>query len=791
MNWLRIPGLKLKSVSALDDMYVDEEGKHIIFRQIGGRTVPIRTDAEGYASWLSQQGVDIDPADQKTLRELEKQLDVFDQARTAGGPELQEEYQKAFVKQLKQQQQLVQKYYQQALQNQAKKKETTPEKLQEAKKQTYEENKESLVDRKQLDDRGWGSYIQGFTDKLIQNANAKPDDKLYHALRAVDLVLMKSIARAKEGVEPSKLDMIDLINEELQDLTTFKELYGTRYVEMAKAEGFDPSLFLANMHSGLQILKDNIEQGTAGGKDLSDSFNAIYRKTHDDFNQEKEDNFRELSEGMTLGTGVEKLPTELPETMGSKEASALKHFYKKSKGSPLNGSHKVALHSLGRIFDSIPDDEKVRAAIELSDQQKGLHAVHKESYKNAYRMSEGFGMDLGMDEALDQMLREAVKASYGTTTDKIIAMKRIAQTLGTLDGLFLVKRDNKGFQSHVLRWQQSSVNAGRAKGEGPDLVSQVIDENNRKANTYSNRVLKIPHQDVPSKPKKPDLTNLEGSDEPAKQSPVEKKKGEVYPGYTAREGKIYSSDGYSVEVVGKQWNVYTPEGDKIGVVAVNTVKPSEIERAKEAAFSGVNDVINNHKKSQTSLEQDEEAQRSTPEFPAFDFKAQLSDSERKVIESINPDEFEISTITPGTTYRVSQGGKSLDLIHAKDKLLIGYKDEATGGMHVEDATPEAVQKYFSAQEEEAPDEDEEPQQERLEDKPYEGDQKGTVSNYFRENELKELIEVVGADNLGWKHFRDDSYQVKLPQEAYNDYIAYKDAQSLEKKSVTNRVYNFK
>lgn len=782
MNF-RLPNFTFKAINPSDDVYVDEQGRHIIFRTINGQVVPIKTDSDGYASWLKNQGIDLDPADQKTLRQLDRQLEVFDQARQAGGPELQQQYQKAFEKQLKDRQKLVKEYYQQALQSQAEKQNVSPEKLQKQKEQRYEQNKERAVNRSELEDRGWNSYIKSYTNNLIKDTNADPKDKLFYVFQAFDLISMKALDRARNGIPPSQVEIEDLIDQELNNLEKFGDLYDSRYKQVAEEYGVDPVMFLGNIQPALKILKDNFSQNTAGAQELEAGFDSLYRKMHDDFHPQKEEDFLSLGEGTVAGLGIGKIPEDLPQTFGTTEAASLKDLYSRSrKGSPINKTHNVTLHTLSRLFDSIPQEDRVRAAVELSDTKSGLHAVHKSAYKDSFKLYEGFGMDIGTEENLENILREAVRAAEGTTTDKITAMKRIAHHLGVSDGLNLLRRgDTKGYQSFVQRWNQCSVNAGRAKGEGPDLLDQILDSESREANIYPNNVLKIPHENIRKPEEK--TPELEGVPKKEEQKPA-LGKNEVYPGFFSREGRIYSSDDYSIEIEGQNWNVYSPDNDKIGTVKVPKVGSDQIDRVKEQSFGQVNDIIANHKTSTTLIEEDRAEAEEVREFSPFDFKSELTDEEQSLLTSLNPKSYNIRAVIPGSAYRISQGDKYLDLVYAKDKLVATRPSEG-GGLESFAPTQESIQAYFSPKEK-----TKEKSGPKFEDKQYTGTSENLQSSYYRENELEDLINFLGEDDLGWKHFRGDSYRVSIPKDKYNEYVAYKDAQNIEK-SASNQIPTFK
>ena len=766
---LKIPNFTFKAINPSDDVYVDEQGRHIIFRTINGQVVPIRTDSEGYASWLKNQGIDIDPADQKTLRELDKQLDVFDRAREAGGPELQEEYQKAFEKQLKNREKIVRQYYQQALQNQAERQNTTPENLQEQKQKTYQEHKDKTISRTSLEDRGWSSYVKQYVNTMIEESGATPDEMIYFVFQAFDLIGMKAIEKAKEGVSPSQVDIEELISDELETSSGFNKLYNSRYKEIAEEKGFDSSLYLSNMRKSLRILQDNFSKNTEGAKELESGFDSMYRKMHDDFNPSLEEEFEEIPSSAASIASPGSIPEDLPANFSSSEASALKGFYSRMKrGSVLNKTHNIALHSLSRLFESLPEEDKISAVVDITDSNSGLHRIHNSSYKLAYTNLHGLGIDVDPEESLDQILRISAKAGSGNTTDKINAMKKIAQVLGSLDGAQLARTDDKGYQSHASRWGNTSMYAGRAKGDGPDLYEQILDEQNRAANIYPNSILKIPHGEQKTQPEKtPDTEELPQKEKPSLG------KNEVHPGFFSREGTIYNKDGYYIEIDGSNWSVFNPDNEKIGVVSVSKAQtPSDLEKVKDKAFRNVQSVIDNHERDQRTLEEDV----STPSvFTPFDFDVDLTESEQSILDGINPGEYDISVITPGRIYRVSQGDKSLDIVYSKDKLLFAEKME-DGGLNTYEPTESSIQDFFGAEQNEettnVPTEDRQPST------PEESTQRNRnvmLWNTSKED-FQKLINSFDYEDTGifWTYNpNNETYAVSLPKNVRDEFTSTK------------------
>jgi len=686
MSILKIPNFSLKAINPVDDVYVDEEGRHIMFRTINGRVTPIRTDSNGYASWLQKQGIDIDPADQTTLDQLDRQLEVFDRAREAGGPELQQQYQQAFEEQLKQREQLVKQYYQQALENQAASQNTTAEKLQQQKKKKYQENKEKEVSRTELPDRGWGSYLRKYAEQIVERYDTQPTDANFYNIYAFDALLMKALDLAQDGVPPSEINIMNLINSELGGNSEFSSLYETRYKEIAEDQGFDPKMFLANYFKSMQTMKKIFSGGGDVADDLETAFTSMYEKMYTDFNPEMEEEYGDLTGGFTEALGGRPVPENLPETFGRREASAVKNVYnKKSAKTPNKAAHEATLHVLGRLYDSLPEGDKVRVAIALSDDSSGLSALHKDGYRSAYKEKNGFGLDLSGSEGMDTILRLAAAAQNGTTTDKINAMKKIAHTLGRLDGFSLARQDDKGYSSHMARWSQSSIRAGRMKHNGPGLTEELLDDNSRAANIYPNSMLKVPDTGEPKKPTEPEFDQV-----PQKQP--ELRENEIHPGFFKAEGGIVSEDGYQIEIEGKTWTVRTPDGDAIG--QLNPVQPGmDIEKAKEKAFKNVEQMINNHQQDQEEIEEAKDSGAQVFTTPGFDFDGDLTESEQDVLQNIDLEKYNVSTLRPGVAYRVSDGDKSLDIVYGKDNQL-NFVEKSEGGLQMTPASQDFFDNFF-------------------------------------------------------------------------------------------------
>jgi len=678
-----IPIFVLKSVTTGDDMYVDDAGKHIIFRNIHGKVVPIHTDAEGYADWLEKQGVPINTSDQKTLRALESELEILSRAAEVGGPSLQHTYEKAFEKQREQYTGLVQQYYQQALQKQATEQNTTPEKVHKQKKAVYEQHKDEVQKRTSMPDRGWGSYVESYVNQLIDTAKAKPDEMLWYTLKAFDLALVKAMDMAKEGISPAQLNLDDLVREELESGSGMREHYESRYKPYA-SETKNEYTVLANLYPGLENLEDNLKSNSQGASALRDHFDEIYRRMYDDFNPQEQETFTPINPSIFEGAGA-TLPKDLPEKFSVSEASALMSVFDNFRGSKLNASHRVVLHSASRIFDSINAKDQITATVAITDPKTGLHALHKLEYKNAYDRYYQYGQDVDMGTAIEEILRITTKASESTSTsDKVHALKELSQRLGRLDGTILLRKSDKRLsqESFMKRWVNSSLNAGLAKGDGPDLIKTLTDEDARNASMYTNQALKIRHPGVIEPIKKVDdldeLPKIEETEE------ITEGKKAIHAGFHVSGNKIIAEDGFIITPTENTWQIKSPSGANVGSIKLHPQKeidPEAREKYKTYVFGAAQRLIDTYK--QRDPEVPEEVKNDLEEdirVPVFQFTDKLSKKQQTeltgVTDAVSKNNIEVSTKIPGKVFRLKNGNDTVDLLYnpKKKSLMLGYRD---------------------------------------------------------------------------------------------------------------------
>jgi hypothetical protein len=643
----------LKSVRATDEFYLDDSGKHVIFRNINGKVTPIQVTAEEYAEWLLEQGVEIDPADQTQLNQIEDQLDVLERAAEIS-PELQKQYEEAFNQQRQQYYQHAQQYYQQALENQAQQQGVPSHVLHEKRKQTYEANKESTVPRKNLPDRGWESYLKGYTERIIKENDIKPNSVEWFLIQAFDVLMVRASELARDGASPSKISLKGILEKELEEnYPTLKKHLNDRYKEY-RPDGRE-YFFDANIILGLKNLRENMRNNTESFSQLSEMLDSKYSMMYQDFTTGKE-TFVPMKPMAESTMSRESIPQELPDEYTREESTALYGVFKAFKNSPAAGANRVALHTLARLYDSIPEKDRAMVASELSDGSKGLHAIHKSEFSSVYQRKVTLGMSVDIEQEMEEILRFAAKASNGTTQAKVQAMKEIAARLGRIDGIHafsLLNEENPSARSFQNKWKDASLNTGRQKGEGPDLIGNIIDDESRQRAMYKNRTLKLYH-----KPKGPE-------EKPKKELevPSEIKKPVAMHGFEKVGDSFISPEGWKLTPdPSGTWPVFSPEGAKVGEVFVQ--KTSDRESAVKARMKALREA---RKVIENNLEESEEP---TPEIGVFGFKDFIHKDDTPFLtdftDFVKERGLQVNTVVPGSAFQVSDGAKSITLLRGKD-----------------------------------------------------------------------------------------------------------------------------
>lgn len=684
-----------KSVLAEDDLHVDEQGRHLIFRTINGRVRPIRVGAEDFAEWLVNQDVNINPADQKTLRELDRELEIMERAAEYGGPQLQKQYEDYFNQRREQYAQLAQGYYQQALQGQAQRANVSPEELVAQKQRFIEQTHEGdgYERREELDNRGWVSALQLWIYGQDSSSKLTPQDDVWYYNRIYGVILSALVDSAKNNVPLSQIDMDDVFSANF-----IREAMERHYGDFFGAEGGDPKKIVAAVKTMQKFFADDIR---GNRKIMSNFVEYWYDRMQKDFEKEQE----ALLDASPVSPGVQEIPEDvvpevLPSSFTQSEGKALMGMYSRASGSKLGAAHRVMVHSLGRLVESIPLSERVSAAVDLTDGSKGIHAVHKEAYKRVFRDENTLGVVPDRDDLLRQSVEIASRAAKGSTKDKVSAMKRIALIMGTIDGAATLA-SNPGIQEaqFTRKWHETASNAGRVKSEGPGLIDIITDDEKRKANIYTNRDLKIMH--TPPKDEEP------GEEKPAEKTP-EKDSRDLGEGYAFVGNKLYSPEGFvaSFEYTPNGYanvSVDTPSGSKAFDIKVYTppVELSKLDSEDRRSYLDsvrmqIDGMIQQYKKfsGESFSEPDEDGVTSFVEseggafrIPIFDFgDVNLTQEDREflgeLIEHVDEVGLEVNQISPGI-YRIvnPSNDKSYDLIfNSKKKRLVGAARDDEGNI---------------------------------------------------------------------------------------------------------------
>lgn len=629
------PGDKvtMKAFGVGDDPYQTEDGEYVIFRTIRGNTVPIKVSALEYAEELKARGINIDPASQATLREVDDILYQVDQAAHYGGPEAAAQMEQAQLALRLQASQVTTGLTEQYYQQQAAQSGQTPDDIRNASRMVYEGSKQRAIRRDALPDRGWESHFENEVESMIAQAGFKPKTGEWYVMQAFDLMLKKSIDLAKSGKgTPAATSLMSVIDDEINN--GYKGL-GKYLQEYYRFREHDQDFSVeANMYRAVSWLKETIsDKNNQSGEYLKDYFDHSYAKMYQDFNKERSQMVGRLpGNKLPFKPDVSRLPTELPETFTSQEANALVDYAKAQKNI-YPGTHKVARHAIARLYESIPEDEKLAAAAHLTDTNHGLEALHRRKYRSTAQEIATGDESINIESELHYILSTAAMAAEGDTQGKIQAIKTIARSLAKIDsqmnydnlaGKAELTPGSKAFMSRLNnQWAAISVNTGVGTGEGPDLRNLILYPDKRKAGILSNRSLKILHgkgeQVPPSKleiplpapaGKNPEAPAPEPAPEqpsarptPPEQPSREQTNTEAEPERERliKTGKqLHTEDGYIINIIrdehGPRWEIASPTGEKLDSVSTagfsDGVDATTIrEQAERAAF----DIINTHR----------------------------------------------------------------------------------------------------------------------------------------------------------------------------------------------------
>lgn len=672
----------IKGITSGDDLHTDEQGRHLIFRTIGGKVRPIRVGAEEFADWLVNQGVEINPADQKTLRELDRELEIMERAAEYGGPQLQKQYEDYFKQRREQYAQMALQYYQQAIQNQAKQANVAPESLLEAKNVRYgeaEAAEDEPVRREDLPRRNWEGAFVSWVENQDKLHNLTPANDQWYYNRIYGVLLSGLSEAAEKGMTLAELDF-----DKVFSVDFIKASMGNYYGEFFGSTGGDPKKILAGIN---QVRSMYFENNLNKRDELSNFMNYWYGRMQDDFSRAQQETlesspvteaFKDIPE--------DAIPAELPRIMSSHEGSSLLGLYRKASGSKLNAAHRVMIHSLARLVDSVPMNERVKMVVELTHGKTGVNALHREGYKRAYHEYNSLGLIPERDDLVSEAINIATRSANGSTKQKINAIKRISMIMGTIDGAAVIQ-NNPGIQDSMFtrKWHDSAINAGRVRAEGPGLIDILTDDEKRNAHTYTNQDLKI----------------LRGDAFPEEAETTESVSPEVESsGYTFSGSKMILDNGFELSFAPESQEylavtVSSPDGahtfeTRVANPPIPISKMSEEDRSSylESVKTQVEGEIQRYKNSLPKDESEgvyEIPESGTFRVPLFDFGENLTTEDREflgdVIQHVEEGGLQVSKLMDNA-YRVvnPSNNKFFDILFNKSKRrLVGMGEDDEGG----------------------------------------------------------------------------------------------------------------
>jgi len=680
----------IKGLTSGDDLQVDEQGRHLIFRNINGRVTPIRVSAEDFAEWLKDQNVNINPADQKTLREIDKELEIMERAAEYGGPALQKQYEDYFTQRRALYAQMTSGYYQQALQNQAAANKMTVPQLQQAKQAVAQQaSGVAPVRRSQMDRRGWGSSFHMWVEGQDAAQGLTPASDSWYYNRVYGVLLSALIEPASRGIPLSQVNKDAIFSDEFI-IAAMRLHYG----DFFGGTGADPKKIVA----AIDFMKKNFHEDLRNNKATMGNFiDYWYKRMEEDFANEQKTSMESspITEGIAeVSEGV--ISPELPATFTQGESRALMGLYNKAKGSKLHSAHRVLLHGMGRLIESIPLAERVTLAAELAHPKRGLHALHREGYTRAYSDSTTLGLTYDRETLLRESLSLVEGASSGSTQRKLEALKRMALIMGMMDGADVVDK-NPGIQESQFnrKWHNSAVNAHRVRSEGPGILEAVLDDDARAAHTYTNQDLKLIHSPTGTETSAP--------------VPEEKPKGpqDIGNGYSFSANKLMTPGGYIVEfspttqghadITVKNKDGRSFEA-RVYMPPIGISKMSEGDRAKylDSLKGQLDFMIGEFEKSNPPAKPDESdvVREVTPEdfdlsgatfrVPIFDFKDKLTHEDREFLgelgKVIDEGALEVEKVTDGI-FKIKNPGNNkvfTIMVSKANKRLVGIETGVDG-----------------------------------------------------------------------------------------------------------------
>lgn len=502
------PGrLSIKGTLAGDDMFMDDEGRYIIFRNIKGKTVPIRSNAEEFLNYLAEKGVPVDPANQQLLWAADDALATasslldpnVDGSLNPGAIGQSQEYLDEWVESLTEDQQQNWQEYQSKRENLknivremlSKRKDHKPEKEEEYKRILAE-----TPPKEHEEYKGWDTLLESYTDP---EGEADVDEPRWGALKGFDLLMMRVLDMVKSGEDMSKFSLEDMLEMELGDHASWHKHYKDRYAQYfgSRSEGN------VILYDGLQTLKYNLDSNTEAGQVLNKVFDNWRDNMQRDFRpQEKSHTRVDIGKPKTPTLGRE-LPKHLPARYSRDEGERLSNYiHEKDTGA----SHEtkisdVSKHLVSRLVQMAGtwDSNTIKQQFTNTgeDEYKSLNSQHKEGWNQVWDAVTK-GRELGADSLAEQMITIAngVLRDETPSTAKLTgALREIAFIQGQIDGLNHYNQYRTTYGSG-RRGKRGEFSSALNSATGTNMDEALEDSINGKSHSLPNSTLRIWHDEV-------------------------------------------------------------------------------------------------------------------------------------------------------------------------------------------------------------------------------------------------------------------------------------------------------
>ena len=623
-----------KSTDASDAAAVDEKGRFLIFRNVRGNVVPMHVSATDYAEHLAKNGINIDPADQNMLSDLEDQVSALADIGSQD-PRYAAKLEQLLVKKIAMATGYQNQYQQQVGQ--------TPEQNQQLKESAKQHEAagtmQSRVDPSS--DKGWGDYL----DKYIADfgGNRDKNSREYKALLAYGAVLKEALYLSRAGKSGNSVSIPEIIKK-LQSDYTNKE-----FVEnIAKLTGEDEIDTRLRLAHGLRVLDAVIDDDNSSfGKGINENFNKVYNKMYSDFTEEKlsvgEFDRKDVGD---LGKEEGGIPDELPSKITGQELHRVQKEFNNvvDKGGNVHQvANQVFDHLLKRLVDTFSSGTERYTQIALnSNLIEAARMAHKRGYQFA-ESAKDFQLHKDPSALVNSMLNEvdlAIKS--GSDGAYVAAIKKLSTLLGELDG-YKMHADNPRATPRNFneRWGDIMMGARRKSTGHASIESLLSSPEARSHAGIDNSILRLssPQDPVSAviKPKTPPPAkfDIEMPDEEAATTStprIESPKLEV----NQFDKKIQTPDG-KYQIRGN------PETNTIDLLHEGEIVASH----QRGNFPKVTDIFN---KFNAEIENHVNSPKKTPQDmgettvePRNNFHEDYSSDEKGVISS--PDGYTATKVT--------------------------------------------------------------------------------------------------------------------------------------------------